>query len=108
MSSHMRQADAIFSQLIRERDKRCVNCGASRRLECAHIISRSYKTIRTDPRNAVALCRECHRRFTEHPAEWHAWVEARWPGLWDELREQAMTYRRVDWKERIRELRGAA
>ena len=48
-SNYMAQADVLFSRMIRERDGSCRRCGSVDHLQCAHIISRSYKSIRTDP-----------------------------------------------------------
>jgi 5-methylcytosine-specific restriction endonuclease McrA len=104
----MKKADVLFSKLVRDRDQRCVECGASAYLQCAHIISRSYKSIRTDFDNAVALCRGCHTRFTHAPLEWRDWVEARFPGRWDALATKALAYERVDWKHRYQTLRELA
>jgi len=94
----MKRADKLFSQYIRNRDGRCRNCGTFERLQCAHIISRSYKAIRVDPDNAVALCQACHVRFTHRPLEWRLWVEEEFPGRYEQLRAKALTYERVDWK----------
>lgn len=96
--NYMKQADALFSRFIRERDGFCQACGTTSDLQCAHIISRSYKSIRTHRLNAVALCRSCHVKFTHRPLEWQDFVDERWPGRWDMLREIALSYERVDWK----------
>jgi hypothetical protein len=37
-------------------------------------------------------------KFTHRPLEWREWVEERFPGRWDELKEQALRYEKVDWK----------
>jgi 5-methylcytosine-specific restriction endonuclease McrA len=112
--SYMRKADASFSRYIRIRDGRCLSCGAADNLQCAHLISRSYKSIRTDENNAVALCRSCHVKYTHRPLEWREWVAIRFPGRWDELSHKALRYGRVDWRsqmtywaERVRQLEGA-
>lgn len=97
-TNYMKQADALFSRYIRERDGSCVACGSTEFLQCAHIISRSYKFIRTDERNAVALCRSCHMKFTHKPLEWEDFIESRWPGLWPTLRDKALEYERVNWR----------
>lgn len=99
--NYMAQADALFSKFIRTRDGRCVECGTTEFLQCAHIISRSYKTIRVDPDNAVALCRAHHTYFTHHPLEWELWVEARFPGRLVRLRAKALTHDKVDWKAEV-------
>jgi 5-methylcytosine-specific restriction endonuclease McrA len=101
----MRKSDVLFSQLVRDRDRVCQNCGSADNLQCAHLISRSYKSIRTDFHNAVALCRSCHLRFTHRPLEWREWVETRFPGQWDELKTLALEYRKVDWEYRYETLK---
>jgi 5-methylcytosine-specific restriction endonuclease McrA len=103
----MKKADELFSKHVRARDGACLNCGSTAFLQCAHIHSRSYKAIRVNPDNAVALCRSCHLKFTRWPLEWEAWVESRFPGRWDELKREALSYSRVDWKfevERLNEM----
>jgi 5-methylcytosine-specific restriction endonuclease McrA len=97
-SKHMQEADAYFSKFIRARDGACVSCGVTDHLQCAHIHSRSYKAIRTNADNAVALCRSCHTRFTHRPIEWRLFIDNYQPGLWDDLADIALRYERVDWK----------
>lgn len=106
--NYMAKADVLFSKLVRDRDGACVHCAATEGLQCAHIISRSYKSIRTDFDNAVALCRGCHVKFTHRPLEWEAWVNTQYPGRWDALRSKALLYERVDWKLRYESLRELA
>lgn len=64
------RADKLFSQLIRARDKCCLKCGTTEDLQCAHIIGRSYKAVRWDEANAIALCRSDHLYYTHRPLEW--------------------------------------
>lgn len=104
-ANYMKQADRLFSEQVRNRDRRCRNCGSFERLQCAHIISRSYKSIRIDPDNAVALCASCHVFFTHRPIEWEIWVEDEFPGRLAHLRKKALAYERVDWKNAVRELK---
>lgn len=101
----MKRADKLFSEYIRNRDQRCRNCGTFERLQCAHLISRSYKSIRVDPDNAVALCQSCHLGFTHRPLEWRQWVDEEFPGRWDALQKKALAYERVDWKRAHAELK---
>jgi 5-methylcytosine-specific restriction endonuclease McrA len=105
-TNYMHQADALFARMIRARDQECLACHSTSNMQCAHIISRSYKSIRTDPDNAVTLCRSCHLRFTHRPLEWEAWVETQFPGRWDWLRAKALKYERVDWRKEVEVLRG--
>ena len=104
--NYMHQADVLFSKVIRERDGHCKACGTSDSLQCAHLISRSYKSIRTVEDNAVALCRSCHVKFTHRPLEWEAWVEFQFPGRWSRLKVQALKYERVDWRGERDRLKG--
>lgn len=98
-SNHMARADQAFSKYIRARDGECVADGEhAGNLQCAHIISRSYRSIRVNPDNAVCLCARHHLYFTHRPLEWHDWVEARFPGRWDELKREALKYSKVDWR----------
>ena len=70
------EADRRFSLWIRRRDGgRCMACGSTERLQCAHIVSRRYRATRWDNDNAVALCSRCHTNYTHHPLEWHEWVD---------------------------------
>jgi len=101
----MQKADSLFSKMIRERDGHCVNCGSTHFLQCAHIITRSYKSIRTDEDNAVALCRSCHTYYTHRPLEWMDFIEETYPGRIRALREKALTYQKVDWKKEVERLK---
>lgn len=105
---YMKQADRHFAKYIRSRDGKCLSCGTKRNLQCAHIISRSYKSIRTDERNAITLCQSCHLRFTHRPLEWRDWVEKRFPGRWEELKWKALGYERVSWKTEAERWRDAS
>lgn len=105
---YMKQADVLFSRFIRERDGTCQAAGVgpdcSGNLQCAHIISRSYKSIRTDERNALCLCAAHHTYYTHRPLEWEDWVRESFGTLWDELRAEALEYRTVDWKGEVSRL----
>lgn len=94
----MKQADDAFSKFIRARDGACLSCGTTDYLQCAHIHSRSYKSIRTNPDNAIALCRGCHKRFTDRPIEWRLFIDELQPGVWEDLADIALRYEKVDWK----------
>lgn len=100
---HMREADEYFSEYIRVRDGHCIAQGwkfpCSGSLQCAHIITRSYKAIRTDPGNAVALCASHHRYVDLHPLEKADFFEERFPGLQERLKKVALEYGKVDWAE---------
>jgi len=68
-------------------------------LQCAHGISRSYKPIRWDPRNAWCLCAGCHVFYTLRPLEWDEWLHERWgEALYGEMRQTALGGVRPDMK----------
>ncbi len=97
----MKRADTAFGQHVRSRgvcESGHVRESHTGVLQCTHIISRSYKVIRTDERNALALCHGCHLYYTHHPLEWREFIDRTYPGLWDELTLLALSYKRVDWK----------
>jgi hypothetical protein len=60
-------------------------------LQCMHLISRRYLSVRWSDRNAVAGCGAHHRYLTEHPIEHIAFCETRL-GVqgWRTLRDVAM------------------
>jgi hypothetical protein len=85
------RADRLFSRYIRARDGRCVECGKTDSLQCAHLVSRRYHAVRWDERNAVALCQGCHVYYTHRPLEWDAWCGTRLgSGVWWDIRNKAM------------------
>lgn len=111
----MQECDRLFSRVVRLRDRECQadDCGVSgiERLDCAHLVSRSYHRTRCDERKAVALCRGHHRYFTDRPVEWEQWCYDRFGLSFDLLRDFAigkdlpLTYPRPDWTEIAAELR---
>ena len=55
-------------------------------MHCAHVYSRKLMRLRHDPRNAFCLCASCHRKFTDRPLEWAAFVRKELgDGICDEL-----------------------
>lgn len=66
--------DKHFSDAVRLRDGRCLVCGKTERLECAHIHGRRKKSVRWSMDNAVTLCHYHHRHFTEQPVEFIHWL----------------------------------
>lgn len=57
-------ADKIFSEWIRARDKRCINCGRTSNLTCSHFWGRGNSATRYDPENCDTLCwMPCHFKW---------------------------------------------
>jgi 5-methylcytosine-specific restriction endonuclease McrA len=67
------QLDKWFSLLVRSVGS-CQACGSTERLQCAHVVSRRYLSVRYDFDNAMCLCSSCHMRFTHRPLEWEEFV----------------------------------
>ena len=74
-------ADTLYSKIIRSRGG-CIAAanptswgrfGCSSGLQCAHVVSRTYRAVRwrtDDPPGAVPLCSAHHVYYTHHPLEW--------------------------------------
>jgi hypothetical protein len=56
------ELDRLTSIIVRRRDGRCVTCGSSQGLQCAHFYSRRYLSVRFDLRNCNAMCAGCNWR----------------------------------------------
>lgn len=53
----------IWRSLVKERDKKCVQCGSGEDLQVDHIKSFSkYPELRFDVSNGRVLCFECHKK----------------------------------------------
>lgn len=52
--------DKICSELVRMNP--CAKCGEVQydKLQCAHIFSRTYRSVRWNPLNLLSLCASCH------------------------------------------------
>jgi hypothetical protein len=54
---------------------RCEWCGDVRNLQTAHGISRSWGSLRYDPRNLLCLCASCHRKVDQNfTLKWEVWT----------------------------------
>lgn len=72
MNIKIRQEDKLFSQYIRTRDRKCVNCktwvvfneeGNPLTHQCSHYWSRRNEGTRFDPLNCDTLCFSCHQKW---------------------------------------------
>ena len=91
-------SDKWFSDCIRHRaNYHCEHCGKyfsglEQGFHCAHIYGRANKSTRWDVDNAVGLCAHCHRTFSEHPIDFHNWLQEKiGQGMLDLLREKKNT-----------------
>lgn len=65
--------------------KNCPSMRCSDRMERAHLISRGEKYIQFRPDNTTLLCNIHHRHFSKHPHAWTDFINAKYPGRWDDL-----------------------
>jgi len=73
--------DALFSNMVRERDNwTCQKCnkyypeGNRQGLHCSHIFSRRHRATRWEPYNAVAHCFACHQYLGGNPVVFEQWA----------------------------------
>lgn len=86
-------ADMWFSRLIILRDKRCVTCGSTDRLQCSHVFRRVRYATRWCMDAAYAQCARCHvfhHRQDETPLRTYAWQRVGQDRM-DELYQQSRT-----------------
>lgn len=63
----IKRLDALVSDYVRERDKRCIVCGSTVGLQCGHYIRRGVWRWRWDLENCNAQCPTCNSRHEEDP-----------------------------------------
>lgn len=88
-----RECDRLFSLIIRHAGvcRYHINTPCKGPLQCAHIVSRRYRTVRWHEGNAMPLCAGAHRYFTDRPLEWERFVRDYLPGdTFSALKEQAL------------------
>jgi hypothetical protein len=86
-------ADTLYSKIIRAKGY-CAGAGVrfdcSQSLQCAHVVSRTYRAVRwrtDDPPGAVPLCGAHHVWWTHHPLEWITFMGQHY----DTIRDLALT-----------------
>lgn len=63
-----RKLDAECSRIVRSHGQ-CVMCGCGdyEKLQCCHIFSRTYRSVRWDLDNILPLCASCHFYSHKNP-----------------------------------------
>lgn len=100
-----RSCDKLFSELIRSRG-RCERCGSKNYLQCAHIYSRKFGSVRFDEENALCLCAKCHRWGHDNPLEFARFVEKK--RVYDRLvkkKNKIVKRKLADWLELEQEIK---
>jgi hypothetical protein len=89
-----RQADKLFSLIVRAGGCHEANVNPAHEcvggLQCAHIISRSYRSTRWDEENAMGLCAGRHVYYTHRPCEFEDFVAEFWHIARPTLRRRAL------------------
>lgn len=90
--------DILWSQLVKMRDRQCIRCGSSYRLQASHIFSRSQKSVRWDLDNGMSLCSGCHLFFWhKNPIEATEFIKNRLgEQKYEDLRLKARTIVKID------------
>lgn len=104
MSLKRSPADAEFSKCVRAaHENTCEWCGKVGLMDCSHVFSRRHRTIRWDKLNANCLCKGCHRKWHESPANSMQWFESEFGvGRIDILREKMrsrLTVKKIEEKD---------
>lgn len=75
-STLTRKLDSVVSRITRSIGV-CVKCGNAdySKLQCAHIYSRTYRSVRWDLKNVLCLCASCHFYFHKNPIEFGDFVK---------------------------------
>jgi hypothetical protein len=65
IKSLRKKLDTEFNAYIRERDKKCILCGSTKKLQCSHFYGKHARpATRWNTYNAYAMCASCH--FKHH------------------------------------------
>lgn len=100
------RATRLHALITRDFGK-CMKCGNTHALQCAHIISRKYAKTRTDLNNAFCLCASCHMKFTDNPVDFGKFVIDKIGNKnFSKLRKKAYnTTKKMDWEEEYKRLK---
>ena len=103
-------ADELFRKIVRKRGfcelPANEDCLKNRELETAHILSRNYYQIRWSEDNALCLCHNCHRFYTDNPATWKKAVKEKIGELAHQsLQDRGNMYMKIDYGTIMSDLR---
>lgn len=59
-------ADYAFSIYVRAKEPFCVCCGSSDQLQCGHLFSRVFTSLRWEEMNAATQCARCNMNHEQH------------------------------------------
>lgn len=89
--------DKKWSEIVRQRDGKCLVCGKTEYLAAHHYIRRSVKSTRLLPDNGITLCPSHHtfsHEFSAHrtPEAFKRWFEQTYPDRAKRMKEKERTY----------------
>lgn len=85
--NYTRKLDALFSKKIRSLGY-CQKCKKKNVfLQCAHVISRTNRTLRWDEKNALCFCSSCHFWGHQDPLGFALYIEKTFPKRYRYLME---------------------
>lgn len=105
-----RQADWLWSRIVRSRGRCEIGAGCNGSLQAAHGFSRRYRGTRWNLLNGFCLCAGHHMAFTHDPLLWDDHLVSAW-GLpvYEELRRLARrTTKDLDLEEIVAKLKQEA
>lgn len=85
-SNYKKHCDALFSEIIRKRDGKCMRCKKRNNVQmhCSHIVSRKHLHGRWNEKNALCKCSACHRWWHENPTRASEWLKENYPEWYEE------------------------
>jgi hypothetical protein len=102
------KATKLHAEIIRSigHCEHCYKRPPAVQLQCAHIQGRKSSATRTLLINAYCLCASCHRIFTDKPLTFSRFVTTTWAQDYrDVLIQMSNTPTKVNWTDRLRELK---
>lgn len=63
----IRRLDKLVGDIVKARDKKCVQCGSTLNITCGHVFSRANYSTRWDLRNCYAQCLKENMRHEFDP-----------------------------------------
>jgi 5-methylcytosine-specific restriction endonuclease McrA len=69
----VRKLDKVVSEIVRDRDKRCVLCGTRNNLTAGHLFSRVAYSTRWDLNNVWCQCMGCNFRHEYDAYPFYEW-----------------------------------
>ena len=101
-----KECDILHSQIIRTRDGKCMRCGKTNNLQCAHLINIGHMAHRWDENSAITLCYACHILWSHHhPLEFSEWLQETysdkyryWKERKDDLQTEDLSYIDIKFK----------